>query len=319
MTILTSVTTPASSEAAMRTLITTALAAGWTVRASSDGTTYNASGNQISSDSGANSLANAAAWVRLRAPTGTRELVFQRGSNSTQWRALYSVSGFSGGSPGATEVPTSADQKLLIGGGTAGSPSYATLFGTDGAYRWLLSFDDAAPYECWGAALTIGSLAATTAIVCLGMEAGSYDSGDADPYALAAQGSSVLVQGQLWQSENTAYVNFHAWYRYGLGGETWAACPFGTVWFGQGNIRTDSAIVGLGLAGSVSGQEFPIDILAGFRHTVTGFKGHVRGAKYVAATTVTAPNGTHLTDGNSRTWVRIGDLWLQWDAVVPSL
>lgn len=318
MTTAASVSTPASGAAAMRALIVAALAAGWTVPSSSDGTTYNSSGNQITADSGANSLANAGAWVRLRQPGGGRELVFQRGSDNTQWRALYSKAGFSGGSPGATRVPTATEQQLLIGGGSDASPSYATLFDTDGNYRWLVSLDDASPYTFWAVALTVGSLAATTAIALLGLETGSYDTSDTDPYVVLATGSSVLVHDTLWQGHNTAYRNFHAFYRYATT-QAWYAVGFASPWIGQGNIGAESTTVGSNILSSVAGQEVPLDIIAGFRSTVSAWKGRVKGAKYVGANTTTAPNGTHLTDGAGTYWVRAGALWIPWTSSVPSL
>lgn len=320
MAVLTTVSTPATGDAAMRTFLAQALAAGWTVPSSSDGLTYNASGNQITTDSGAGSFANAGAWARLQQPGGGREILVQRGSTSVLWRVLYSVAPFSGGSPGATRCPTATNQQFLLGGGTDASPTYATLLGTNATYSWLTSFDNASPYECWAAGLTSGTLAASSAIALLAMEANSYDAADADPYAAIATSTSVLaVTAAIWQAHNTAYSNFHAWYRYNLVGAAWAGCAFGSIWFGQGNIGAESTIVTSGLASSASSQELPLPIVAGFRHTVTGTKGRVRGAKYVLGATGTIPNGTHLTDGSSSYWVRVGDLWLQWSSSAPSL
>ena len=152
------------------------------------------------------------------------------------------------------------------------------------------------------------------------MAAGSYDVTDVDPYALIATGTNVLMQIQLWQSDNSSYRNAHGWYRYGLGAAAWQAVAFGTIWFGQGNIGAESTIVSSGLSASVSGQEVPLSIVAGFRQNpVFGIKGRVRGAMYTLATSGTVPNGTQLLDGDGLYWVRVGDLWLQWDSSVPTL
>ena len=320
MTWQASYSTPATGDAAMRALLDAALAAGWTVPSSSDGLTYNSTGNQITTDSGAGSFANTGAWARLRQPGGGREILVQRGTTSVLWRVLYSVAGFTDGTlAGITQVPTGTDQQFLIGGGSDVSPTYATLLGADGGFRWLLAFDDATPYACWAAGLTIGTLACTSAIVLLSMEAGSFDVADADPYAAIATSTSPLVVAQLWQAHNAYFANFHSWYRYGLVGAAWAGCSFGAPAFGQGFIGGEGPLPNLGLASSVSNQEVPLDIMSGFRHTVAGYKGLVSNAKYVSGTSATVPNGTHLTDANSAYWVRAGDLWLQWTATVPSL
>lgn len=313
MTILTTVSTPATGDDAIFELKQQAVAAGWVVTASGDGVSaygpYGGPTSDVITTSA--ELVTAGAWFRLKMPGATREFLFIRLGATTSWNILYSVAGFFGGSPSATVAPTAADQQTLING---------TLLAADGTYRWLLSFDNAAPYECWAGGLTIGTLAATSAIFCLAMAAGSYDVTDVDPYALIATGTNVLMQIQLWQSDNSSYRNAHGWYRYGLGAAAWQAVAFGTIWFGQGNIGAESTIVSSGLSASVSGQEVPLSIVAGFRQNpVFGIKGRVRGAMYTLATSGTVPNGTQLLDGDGLYWVRVGDLWLQWDSSVPTL
>lgn len=313
MTILTTVSTPATGDDAIFELKQQAVVAGWVVTASGDGVSaYGPSGGPGSDVITTSAeLGTAGAWFRLKMPGATRDFLFIRLGATTSWNIRYSVAGFSGGSPSATVAPTAADQQTLING---------TLLAADGTYRWLLSFDNAAPYECWAGGLTIGTLAATSAIFCLAMAAGSYDVTDVDPYALIATGTNVLMQIQLWQSDFSAYQNAHGWYRYGLGAAAWQAVAFGTIWFGQGYIGPESTIVSSGLSASVSGQEVPLSIVSGFRQSpVFGIKGRVRGAMYTLATSGTVPNGTQLLDGDGLYWVRVGDLWLQWDSSVPTL
>ena len=61
--------TPATAAVAIYNLKTTFKAAGWTVPRSSDGTTYNNSGDQISAGtSGAGGMDNARAWFVIQEP-----------------------------------------------------------------------------------------------------------------------------------------------------------------------------------------------------------------------------------------------------------
>lgn len=68
--------------------------AGYQVLSSSDGTTYNSTGDQISSgSSGANGMANNRAWFRIRSVDGINEWVFQRDSSNTSWRIICNFGG----------------------------------------------------------------------------------------------------------------------------------------------------------------------------------------------------------------------------------
>jgi hypothetical protein len=138
--------TPATGAAAMYLLLTKLIAAGWVVKSSSDGTTYNSSGNQITGGgSGANGLANNSAWFRVQDPGGLREYVAQRGTTNLVWRWTYSKSAhFVTGSPSATQVPSASDGQILNGGGTDGAPTFATMFGADASYRYSCAAQSAA-------------------------------------------------------------------------------------------------------------------------------------------------------------------------------
>lgn len=100
------------------------LTGGWTVPASSDGTTYSSTGDAIScgtkftsSVATPGSLSNANAWFRLRHPLGTCEILIQHSASNTQdnWKIRYSKLGFSGGSPSATVAPTATDEIYIYG------------------------------------------------------------------------------------------------------------------------------------------------------------------------------------------------------------
>ncbi len=103
--------TPATGAVAMWTLINTMVSAGWLVKADSDGSTYNATGGQVTGGaSGAHGLGNNSAWVRIQSPLvggNTRELTIQRGTTDVIWRLKYSCNKkFSGGAPAATVTPS---------------------------------------------------------------------------------------------------------------------------------------------------------------------------------------------------------------------
>lgn len=307
MAIQTNVSVPATGDVAMFELKEMAKAHGWSVAASGNGlATFNGSGDVFAS---ALDLIVDGAWFKLKMGATTRMILVSRKTGPLQWTIKYSPSGFAGGS--ATTLPTSASSRTLIDG---------VLLGADGTFNWLLTFEDVAPFGFAAMALTTGTLAAVTGIALLGMETGSYDSADQDPYVAIATATSVFAQDQIFQAEASTYRNFHAWYRFNTGDAAWAGAPFGSVWFGQGNIGDTNSIVSRNILSSVSGKEVPISILCGFRQPPNfGIKGVVRGAKYVTSSTGSAPNGTHLTDGNGGYWVRVGDLWIQWDSNVPSL
>lgn len=138
--------------------------AGWTVPMSSDGTTYNSGGDQISSGgSGANGMDNASAWFRIQDPGGTRELTFQRNSStgantSRSFRIKYSYSAkFTGGSPGATQTPSATDEQLVIGAGTDAAPTFVQWqSATDGSYWQNVGADNAAEYGWYNFCVATG-------------------------------------------------------------------------------------------------------------------------------------------------------------------
>lgn len=157
-------------------------ARGWTVPASSDGLTYNASGDQITSAaSGAGGMDNNSAWFRLQDPAGVRERLFQRGTNNKNWRDKYSrASKFTGGSPGATTAPTAADQGHVQG---ADTPTFVTCLPTDGTYKLYGAADNAAPYGFCFLGLSSG-LTALNFFLCYDPLASLPDASDLDPYVV---------------------------------------------------------------------------------------------------------------------------------------
>ncbi len=111
-------------------LKSTLVSAGWVVKSSSDGLTYNATGDQItSSGTGAGGIRNNSAWFRIQCPTTdsvNREFTFQvQPTAFLNWRVKYSYNaGFTGGSPAILTTPFATDEKFILGSGTDTSPIF---------------------------------------------------------------------------------------------------------------------------------------------------------------------------------------------------
>ena len=232
-------------------LLTTLLAAGWTVPSSSDGTTYNSSGNQISSaGSGANGLDNNRAWFRVRDPGGRREYIFQRGLNSGAWRVTFSeLDQFVTGSPSATVVPSAADSQLLLGTGTDASPTFSTtwLDAVATGKTHCVAEDTAVgnAYWFWMTQTAAGTGALRSFFIADAMQSGSYPVADVSP--VGHRHNTTLGAGMAATLTATG-VGF--WVRYGLPGAAWktlvaiaapeagAIGPFGLVSGGGVNEYT---------------------------------------------------------------------------------
>lgn len=193
--------------------ISAALAAGWRIVKSGDGasaysaTSESALANNDCTDTGnyepndgatfakiTNSCANVRAWFVLKPPSGAAqqaELCVQLcGSggdlNDYQFRAKFSVGGFSAGSPSATRVPAAAagDEVVLCGGGDDATPTGAEMLNFDAAFRFNLFFDaDSATPYAWGRAWTNNTDSILWAFdwdLLTNLKA----SGDASPYAV---------------------------------------------------------------------------------------------------------------------------------------
>lgn len=203
------------------------IARGWTVPSSSDGTTYNSSGDQISSGAaGANGLGNANAWFRIKCPVGTREFVFQRIS-AAAWRIKYSVAGFTAGSPSATRVPSATDEVVIIGGGTDAAPTGFTWGSVDAtAQKWNVITGDATE----GYSFTVHAHAPGSFTMVMGLTFDLMEqanASDLDPYAIL-YGTSAFAYAYSGMQSGDAAANGNGgrfWYKYDVAGITrvWVA------------------------------------------------------------------------------------------------
>lgn len=212
--------TPSTGPVAVYNLIARLIAAGWTKIKDSDGTTYSSSGVQVTGGgTGTNGLGNTSAWVNLRAPSGTREFVFQRGATDLVWRITYSPTAFNSGSPAAAVAPSSANSSIVLGGGTEASPTYSTWFSTNAGYRQQMGADGASPYGFWMGCYPNGGGTPNAGIVFDPMT--STPAEDTDPIAIhiaTASGSAFAQAGLGLNTSATSVSRMCGWLGFGLGG-----------------------------------------------------------------------------------------------------
>lgn len=196
---------------------------GWTVVQSSDGTTYNGSGDQITSaDSGSNGMNNNSAWYRIQDPAVLREYVFQRGTNDASWKGIYSASDkFTATVGNATTVPTANDEQGIF----KAVKTNQTIFSTSAAYRYHIAVQDAAHngvYAWWMIGVNfVDATPETTCIFCDAMDA-SYGSGDNDPSVHFGNSDGPIVSTLTSTSVATNGASLRGWMRYGEVDEEWA-------------------------------------------------------------------------------------------------
>lgn len=235
--------TPATNSLAMFQFKTLLKTAGWTVPSSSDGLTFNGSGDQITSgSSGAGGMDNHNAWFVLKQPAAVdgyqRQLLFYRdNSNAQNWWIQYSITaGFTGG--GTTNPPTATDGQNLLGTSAGGSQ----LFTANGTYRWQIMADNATAYSFCAFAYPIGGGFANSILMCDRMLAGSFPAQDNDPYVWFMSGygtnravaynnnggnnASLSYDCPMIQSNyNASQGTPSSWYKYGLPGAAFVASP----------------------------------------------------------------------------------------------
>lgn len=217
----------AHGSAAMFRVKTLLKSAGWTVPRSSDGTTYNSSGDQIThSESGAGGMDNNRAWFVVRQPgTNAREFCFQRDTSAAlttapNWRVKYSggpSTGFTGGTPSATQVPSATDEQVVFSGGTDATPSFTSFF-FSGLYSCRLNIiaggqAEGYPFLFWSSDPNVSATAGSNTGFGLDiMMPGTYDPTDIDP-AVVYPGSSNNIGN--FGSELFAPTQPKAWFNKG--------------------------------------------------------------------------------------------------------
>lgn len=310
--------TPATGAVAVYELKGLLKTAGWTVLSSSDGTTYNAAGDQITTGaSGAGGMANNSAWFRIQSPVGAggQQFIFQRGTVNTGWKIKRSrTSGFTGGSPSATQVPSATDEVTILGGGTDASPTFATWFGIDGLYRWNVGADNASPYGFWAGSFPTGG-GNPAAFLCVD-PLFSTNPSDADQFWMHAavsgqngcSSSTIMSEaGTSTTSRNLSQIISAA------PGSSYAEFPGCSY-----NIGANVVIPG-GLPTnpiSIKDEAFPIIIARRSALAIPGYKGITTILRWVGISRTT---GDTLTLSTTRDRIIYRDISLPWDGSVPSV
>lgn len=220
-------TSPATGAVAMFRFKETLKAAGWTVTKSSDGTTYNSSGDQITSGAaGANGMANNNAWFVIQSPSVSfpRSICVQRGTTNLLWRVKYSgTAGYVGGSPAAAVTPSSTDDQILFGAGTNAAPTFTQLLSADNTYKINVVAGGAAEYYSFMFFTNINGSSTITSYFFLDpMLPGTYPVADVDPCVidLGYNNASNL------NTNLTAVATCpRGWLRKGLAGEGFVRIP----------------------------------------------------------------------------------------------
>lgn len=312
--------TPATGAQAIYELKERLKTAGWVVKSSSDGTTYNSTGDQISSGgSGAGGMANNSAWFRIQSPAGAGsiEYTFQRGTTNIAWRCKRSLTaGFSGGTPGTTQTPSATDQGIMFGAGTDGAPTYVNLFASDNTYRWNVGADGAAPYGWWAGGFPTGGGVPTTGMVHEPLDATESTDGDKYVFMYAINTNNpwlLSAMGTPSESATTASI----W------GTVAAAVPSSTyrtmVALGYVQNSTNATIVPNGLVTnpiSSKDEGFPIPFARHSALVGPGWKGISTVMRWTGTSRTT---GDTLTVSSTRDRIVYRDVSLPWDGSVPTV
>jgi hypothetical protein len=302
--------------------------AGWTVKASSDGTTYNATGDQITTGAaGAGGMANNNAWFRIQSPAGPggREFTFQRGTTNLVWRAKVSHSaGFStpAGTP-ASQTPSAADQQIYAGGGTDASPSFLSWLATDNTYKQHIGCDAAAPYDAYCVLMPTGGLGDSRRWTFFNMAAGTYPDEDVAPWLVdmnnaAATGANLESPTPL----NTRGLG-QGYYRKGFpSGEGFTAYATFGWQFGNSKLVPRNEAYGFCVGanpytGTVDLIPLPILRVSG-QWSMPGMKGYLR-TDVIAFASVIRKEGSYFDRGSSR-YLVVDEVCLIFpQAVTPSV
>lgn len=300
-----SLTGVASATAFFR-LKTVLIAAGWTVTSSSDGTTYSAVADVITTGAtGAGGLGNTNAWYCIQEPGGRRQFTIQH-LTTTFFRVKYSaLAKFTGGTPGALQTPSATDQQILVGGGTDAAPTGLLYFNTGNNRVMVIAnstpISGVYPFQLWVMA-TPGSANTTGALALEPMAPGSYDSADADPCVIFA--CTTSSGGNSLPGAMASTVN--GWLAYGTGSQVWSAGITGANGVFTGTLPPDL----------VSGKD------VNGRPIYTASSGGTRIKGYGSTIAIKGPSRAYPATANRATdaYVYLGGVVLPWaDGVEPGV
>lgn len=331
--------------------------AGWTVMASSDGTTYNASGDQITTaTTGAGGMNNSLAWFRIRMPTlnsVTREFLFQRNStaeNATviSFRIKYSYSaGFTVGTPTitATSAPAATDQVFIFGSGADTAPlstqvdgvTTVQLFQQISSTYHVCAGDSSEGYMFYWVANPAGGVQAgysspTSGMILEPMLSGTYPTEDVEPFiihcaaTLGAPTTKCFVFNGLsiGAAADVSGTWTHGWMKKGLVGEAFKSLI--------GSVYMENSIVPKAAGNQILGTNpyttkddlLPIPYARKTNTSVNtasggpyGWKGLGRHMYWLMS--ADRANGDTFTVSTTRDRIIYGDVSLPWDGSVPTI
>lgn len=222
--------TPTSGAVAVFNLKQALKASGWTVLKSSDGSTYNASGDQLTAgNTVVGGLQNIKAWFVIQQPAASfgaqRQFCFQCGTTTGDtWRVKYSLAGFAGGSPGSVQVPSATDEVFIQGGGTDAAPTFTFMcrapFGTTQPIRQQIMVNDAPPHEFYALSHPQGGGDAKQLLMLDVMVTNTFDVLDVDPHVLLFGSGQNIVANDMfgWQQFYGASLDAKTWFKKGMAG-----------------------------------------------------------------------------------------------------
>ena len=282
-------------------------AQGWTVPRSGDASTYNSSGDQItSSGSGAGGMRNNRAWFEIRSPDGQHNFIFQVPFPGYSWRNKYSENAFTGGTPSANTCGSAVNEVVILGSGTDASPSGASAFRFSASSRLMnVSVEDQAPYRFWANGHVVGTLA-PDAITCVDQFiADSYDASDPFPFVVGHNYLPTSAKGF------TNYGEMYSQY-----GGTWNEVAL-IAPAGWGRINE---LVAAGGVDPISGDDIPFPAIWG-RHPLdsapTGWRGV---SSLFEVSLVNRSNADTATRSSTRDRIYVADgtLTAAWNGEVPA-
>lgn len=318
MAINVNYSTPANGTAAIHSLITLLLANGWRIPQSSDGSTLTThspptSTNPYStSSSGPGNLGNNLAWFRITSPTvsgNTREWLFQRGAADQTWTVSRGRTGFTGGSPSATVLPTDSTAQSLI--------SNLQLFDSTLLSRLLLAVDTVT--GAWSM-LTIptGGGNVRTFVFDEALATGTFPAADTDPYVFGLYYNATGLTPAAWAF--TSPITIYKRIRHGLASASNQSITFRPLYPWGANAQAPASAASDQIAPEPYGNtEVPIQIPVfrpGATSTSTGWIGFTNGLRW--GTVWGRANGQTLTD-TSNYWIFAAGMWVPWDSSTPTI
>lgn len=302
-------TTPADASAAMLDSKTMWKAAGWTIEESSDGTTYNASGDEIThAGSGAGGMANTKAWFRMS--NGGVEYTVMRGTIDYQYRIKCSpLATFSGGTPGATQTPTATDEKVLLGAGTEGTPTYETLFPTvGGTYRLKGGADSTSP-DFWVGCFPTGGGTQSHAFLHESLDA--VEPTDGAPFHTICGNAALSKTNLTAETESGSNVRSLATVA-AVTPATWDVIPAHSLEAVGQSVPTGLPVNPI----TGNDESFPIMYMRRAAIANPGYKGVGSFMKWLGISRTT---GDTLTLSTTRDRIVFGDVSLPWQGTVPTV